>query len=385
MTRWLERFRAFNADWNDLPRRLLWIVVLIGCLFLVLLAFPYVAPFVLAMLFAWILDPAIRFLTSRLGDNKLVRGIISGVFVLLLATLVIVFLFILVGRVFEEFKGLVIAMPGWITSASGNVIAWVEGLDLDWPILENGVEQAFVQLLSEATAMLTSLASRAASLVARGALRAASLLPESILFVVLTLMGTFYMCADKERIFGYLRSLLPDKYKARTNLFRASILRAVLGQIRAALIMLLVTFLELSAGFLLMGMDYAILLALVIALLDALPVIGAGLFLIPMALYGIIVGNTMLAVGAGLIYLTTIIVRQLLEPRIIGRQLGLYPLATMMAMYAGLKAMGFLGMLLGPLMLLLCKVALTADTGESPAPPARKLLFPKLSRKRKDG
>ena len=109
----------------------------------------------------------------------------------------------------------------------------------------------------------------------------------------------------------------------------------------------------------------AVLLALFIAVLDALPVIGAGLFLIPMMLYGIIVGDAGMAVGFGLIYLMTIVVRQLLEPRLIGRQLGLYPLATMMAMYAGLQAMGFLGMLLGPLMLLLCKVALTADVNKA--------------------
>ena len=365
MSRWGDKLRDFNAEWNDLPRRLAYIVLLLACLFAVIWVFPYVAPFVLAAVFAWIIEPVVRFVSRRFSDRKLVRGIAAGIMVVLLASLVSALLFLLVTRVLDEIGALASALPGWVATASEQLIAWIENLDLDWPVLQDGVEDALLRLLSEATSTLTSLASRLASLVARAAWRTASLLPEAVLFVVFTLMGTFYMSADPQRIFSFLRSLLPEKYRQRSIVYKASILRAVLGQLRAALILLMVTAAELVCGFLLMGMDYAVLLALFIAVLDALPVIGAGLFLIPMMLYGIIVGDAGMAVGFGLIYLMTIVVRQLLEPRLIGRQLGLYPLATMMAMYAGLQAMGFLGMLLGPLMLLLCKVALTADVNKA--------------------
>lgn len=382
MQRFQETLKAFNAEWNDLPRRLMWIVILIGCLFVALFAFPYLAPFILAAVFAWVINPAVNFFTRLFGGKKGVRSIVSAVFVLVLASLVLLLLFVLIGRVFGEIRNLAIALPGWISTASSDVIAWVEGLDFDWPALESGLEEAFLRVLSDAASMLTSLATRAASYVARGALYAASALPQTILFIVLTLMGTFYMSMDKDRIFTFLRSLLPEKYKARSTLYRASILRAILGQLRAGFIMLGVTFTELCIGFLLMRLDYAILFALIIAVLDALPVIGAGLFLIPMCLYGIVFGNPALAVGSGLIYLMTIIVRQLLEPRLIGRQLGLYPLATMMAMYAGLHAFGFLGMLLGPLMLLLCKVALTADIDDATEAATVKPMLGNLRRKK---
>ena len=379
----MDKLRAFNTEWNDLPRRLVWIVVIIGCLLLLLLAFPYVAPFVLAAVFAWMIDPAVRFLTRLVGGSKAARNVFSALFVLLLVTAVTVIVFLLVNRVFSEIRALALALPGWFTQASGDVLAWLEGLELDWPIFSEGVETAVLRLLADATSMITSALSGAAAFVARSAIRTASFLPQGILFVVLTLMGTFYMSSDKERIFGFLRSLLPEKHRQRSNMFRASILRAVLGQIRAALIMLVVTFTELAVGFLLMKLDYAILFALVIAVLDALPVIGAGLFLIPMCIYGIVVGNVTLAVGAGLVYLMTIVVRQLLEPRIIGKQLGLYPLATMMAMYAGLHAMGFLGMILGPLILLLCKVALTANPDDATTAATHKPLFRKPSKREK--
>lgn len=387
MEKWKERLRTFNESWNDLPRRLLWIVGMVVCLFAMLHLFRFVAPFVIAALFAWIIDPAVRFLTRILGGSKVVRGILSALFVILLSSLIIFLLLVLIGQLFEEGKALALALPGWVSNASSQLIAWIESIDWNWLVVDAELEETLLQLLSELTTMLTSLATRVASVVARGAWRTASLVPQAVLFVVLTLMGTFYMSADKERIFGFLRSLLPERLRARSNVFRASILRAVLTQLRASLIMLLVTFAEISVGFLIMGLDYAVLLGLIIALLDALPVIGAGLFLIPMCLYGIVFGDLTFALGGGLIYLMTIVVRQLLEPRIIGRQLGLYPLATMMAMYAGMQAVGVLGLILGPITMLLCKVALTAPPSEDEEaqPPKPAFKWPSMKRKAAGG
>ncbi len=372
MNRFIEWIKAFNAEWNDLPRRLLWIVIMIGCLYVVLIALPYVFPFVLAAVFAWIINPAVTAVARLFGNKKAARSIASIVFVVLLASLVITLTLLLVGRIFEEARALTIALPSWVGTASRDVITWFEGLNLDWlesaGVMRDTITDTVMRMLSDLTSMLSSTATRIASTAARIAWQAMGFLPQAIVFIVLTLMGTYYMSADKERIFAFLKGLLPEKHRVRSNMYRAGILRAVLAQLRAAMIMLLVTFGELSIGFLAMGMDYAVLLALIIAVLDALPVIGAGLFLIPMTIYGIATGNLVLAVGSGLIYVTTIVVRQLMEPRLIGRQLGLYPLATMMAMYAGLHALGFLGMLIGPAMLLLCRVALTADTGGEVAP-----------------
>ncbi len=360
MNRFTDWLRTFNEDWNDLPRRLLWIVGMFAVLALILLVFPYIAPFALAALFAWMLDPVVRFATKLLGGSRAVRGIVSGVLVSLLAGLVIFLLLVLTGRVFEELKALASALPGWINDISTAVSAWIDGLNPDIGLAEVGVQEALLRLLAEATSMLTTIASQLASTAARFAIRTAGMLPKGILFTVLMLVGTFYMSADKERVWKYIRSLLPEKYAKRSSEVRTSILRAVLSQLRAAMIMMAVIFGELSVGFMVMGLDYAILFALIIAVLDALPVLGAGLFLIPMFIYGLAFGQVSLAVGGAVLYLLTIFLRQLLEPRIIGRQLGLYPLATMMAMYAGLHAMGFLGMLLGPMMLLLCKVVFTA-------------------------
>lgn len=375
MNRFWDFIRRINEDWNDLPKKLLLIVCLIAVLFLALYAFPYVAPFALAAVFAWMIEPLVRKTTELFGGKKIVRVVSSAVFVAILAGLVIVLLTIFFGRVIKEIGSLASFLPGWVGDMSAVVIDWVQNLDLDFGMIDNSsLEQTVMRLLSDATSMITSMATRLASTVARGAFQAASFLPQGILFVVLTLMGTFYMTADKDRVMSFLSSLLPEKHRQRSNAFRSSILRAIFSQIRAALVMMLILFAIMTVGFLLMGLDYAVLLALIIAVLDALPVLGAGLFLLPMFLYGLLVGNATLAIGSVLIYLAGIVIRQFVEPRIIGHQLGLHPLATMMAMYAGLIAMGFIGMILGPTTLLLCKVALSARP-ESVLPNAKEPLI----------
>jgi len=322
---------------------------------------PYVAPFVVAALFAWMIEPLMRFVTRRLGDRKIIRIFAAAFFVLTLAAGILFLLFVFFSRIGTEISTLARVLPGWVRSVSSEATGWIESLSLDWTMIDTGVEEALRSVLREATALLTSLASRMAATVARIALQTASLLPQGVLFVILALLGTFYMCADRHRVIGYFQRSLPERLRHKLSEFRASALRAILSQFRAAMIMLCISFGVMSAGFLLMGFEYAILFAVIIALIDALPVLGSGLFLIPMFLYGLVTQDATLAIGSPLIYLIMIAARNFVEPRVIGRSLGLHPLATMMALYAGLVTRGFIGMLLGPTFLLLCKIALSAQ------------------------
>ena len=118
---------------------------------------------------------------------------------------------------------------------------------------------------------------------------------------------------------------------------------------------MLVTFLILTAAFLLLRIDYAVLLALIISFVDALPVLGVGTVLIPWALVMLISGNTSLAFGLVASYCTVCVTHSGLEPKLVGSQLGLHPVATLLAMYVGFCAVGILGMILFPIILITVK------------------------------
>ena len=362
MIEWWERVKRFNCEMNRLPQKILWILMLIAGVGFALWIFPYVAPFAVAALLAWILNPLVRLITRGLGGNKTVRKIIAAVLVAMVGVLLFFLIMIVAGKLVSELAQATKELPGWIASASAWMKEQIENADIQWSLFDTNAENMLLDTLSKVSSSLSSSASSLATMVARGAWRTAALVPQTVLFVVLTFLGLFYMCADPELIVSFFRRQLPMRLRKRSEVIGSSLTRAVMTQVRAALIMMVVTFVLLTVGFILIGLHYALLFAVIIAVLDALPVIGAGLFLIPGAVYGFVIGDVRMGIGFAVLYLLVIGIRQLLEPRIIGRHLGLNPLATMVAMYAGLRAFGFIGMLLGPLTLMLGKIAFSTGS-----------------------
>lgn len=129
--------------------------------------------------------------------------------------------------------------------------------------------------------------------------------------------------------------------------------------------MFLLTFGELFLGLLLLRERYAFLLAFLIALMDILPVLGVGTALLPWAIFRLLGGNTWGGVGLILLYAVITVVRQITEPHLVGKSIGLHPLVTLFAFFAGMKLFGFAGIFLGPIAALLIKAIFFA---EKPAP-----------------
>ncbi len=368
MQNWSQKFRDFNQSMNDLPRKSLYVAIVLALAFLVGWSIPYLFPFYLAAVFAWLMEPMVRLLTKLLGNFKISRKIASGVSVVLLFGIVLSVTIILFTKLIIEAEALIRNLPAWASYAVGEISNWLNNLDISWELISpeaiNFINDALTNLGQQAARYATQLASSLATY----ALNFSMSVPEIVLAIVLTLMGTFYMTGDREAIFSFIRTQLPEKVLSKGNTVKASLFKAVFGQLRAALIMLLITSIELIICFHIIGIDYALLLALFVALADALPVIGAGLFLIPLSIYGFFIGDIWLGLGMAATYLLTIIVRQILEPRIVGKQLGLHPLATMIAMFVGLKMIGFIGMLLGPMLMLIIRAVLTEVDSQKAAP-----------------
>ncbi|MBR6709757.1 MAG: sporulation integral membrane protein YtvI, partial [Clostridia bacterium] len=368
-----ERFETLNRDFNDLPRRLIWVAALLLALLLLVVSFRYIAPFVIGFAVALMIEPLVRLLTPVAQKIRLGRTAASLVTVLLVYGILIFLVVFLVNQVFTGVQALMPMIVKWVRSASAALSGWVASIET----LElNGVsEDMLLRIGQEITRMLDQLGANAASFaidkilpIAGYAMSTALSVSQVVLFSILSIASTFYFSSDREKIGRGIAKYMPDRMKARVEQLRGGVIQAVFGQLRATLVMFVVTAFELSVGFGIMGLDYAVLLALVIALLDALPVIGAGLVLIPMAIYGFVFGPIGLGIGSAVMYLVTIVVRQIVEPRVIGKQFGLHPLLTMIAMYVGYMVMNFMGMLLGPILALLCKAVFAGDSDETDPP-----------------
>ena len=170
---------------------------------------------------------------------------------------------------------------------------------------------------------------------------------------------------------GYFERTVPVRVMQRFRMIKGGVFTAIFGQVKAQMFISFVLMLIIIAGLVILGKPYALLLGILIGIADVLPVIGAGLFLNSWAIGALVVGDYYTAIGLFIIYLVTITVRQIIEPRIVGKQLGLYPLVTMISMFAGFQSIGALGLIAGPMVANICRVVLDADAGKlgRPQPP----------------
>ncbi len=377
MEDFLKRLNKWNIKLNDIPRRLTLVALVLGICYVVVKLLPLCWPFVLALLFAMLMEPLVRrfrhfFAKIRIG-NRLAT--IMG--------MVIVFGLLgwgiraVAGRLIQELVQLakLLSMSSTWQSLSNQITGWITSLNSQYAdIMPVDLTSVINSVLTEVKNTLMPLANQ----ILRGVLTTATSVPAIILSVVLTIMGTYYLSSDRGRIFAFFQRTFPAEMIRKSVLLKRDIFKALFGQIRAQLLVSLMITVVVMLGLVLQQEPYWLLIGFLIGLADALPVLGAGLFLIPWSIVGFVMGNTTTGIGMALLYLAVVVVRQIAEPRIVGKSLGLYPLATMMAMFAGLQITGnVLGLLLGPVLLNLLKVVLRADSQADvpPEPPRLKLTF----------
>lgn len=168
----------------------------------------------------------------------------------------------------------------------------------------------------------------------------------SVLFgFLITVVASVYFARDFAAVKAFVKSVFSEKVYADfvkiKNLFFADILKIVKGYALLAVI----TFAELFMGLLFVNAENAILYAAVIALIDALPVLGTGAVLIPWSVISIISGNVTNGIILAIIYIVVTVVRNIIEPKVLGNKLGIPPILSLLALFIGLKLFGFLGML----------------------------------------
>lgn len=178
---------------------------------------------------------------------------------------------------------------------------------------------------------------------------AAKNIPAVLLGVFTTVFTTFFLLKEGNSIFNLIRNFFGEKVcnfflKAKNTFFNAAA-----AFIKAQLIIEGIIFIILLCGFLMLKINYSFTLALITALVDAVPVFGTGAILIPMAIFNFLAGKTSLAWGILILYGTALLARQLCEPKIVGKKLGIHPLATIFSIYVGMKLFGVLGLLLAPI------------------------------------
>lgn len=174
-------------------------------------------------------------------------------------------------------------------------------------------------------------------------------LPDVLLFAVTAVLSSFMLCARLPELKKWVKSKLPLRWRMHLHRLRKQLREVLSSWFKAQLKLLVLTFGIVTAGLLFLRLPFALLLGAIIAVVDALPVLGAGVILLPWGTVLLLQGDTQRGLALVLLYGITALTRTAMEPRLVGRQLGLNPLMTLLAIYAGFKLCGIAGMLLFPI------------------------------------
>ena len=218
-----------------------------------------------------------------------------------------------------------------------------------------GLRSWLEALLDGLSAQLAELLESMGQRCLRAVTAAAAALPQAVLFCATTLLAVLFTAGSYPRIRAFLRRQLPEDRLRQARGVKADLLATLGKWCKAQCILLGVTFCELLTGFLLLRQGYALLLAALIAVIDALPVFGTGTVLVPWGALCLLTGNVPKGLGLLALYGVISLVRSVLEPKIMAAQVDLPPLAALAAMYVGFCAFGVAGMVLCPMALLFVK------------------------------
>jgi sporulation integral membrane protein YtvI len=188
--------------------------------------------------------------------------------------------------------------------------------------------------------------------VAKSALNTVSSIPNLVIILLLALFIAYFISKDMLLFKAKIGSWMPTGVRQKGQVVYGDLTAAVGGYIRGQAILITITAIQSLAGLLILGVPYAFSLALLAAFLDILPLLGTGTLYVPWAIFALVTGDAKLGIGLLIIYALIVLVRQVMEPRILAGTIGLDPLAMLIIMYAGYKASGFIGLLLAPFILI---------------------------------
>ncbi|MBR5535463.1 MAG: sporulation integral membrane protein YtvI [Clostridia bacterium] len=217
----------------------------------------------------------------------------------------------------------------------------------------------FTDLLENLSVSLSGLSSTIVETISSATINFVRHIPGILIAFVFSILASYFLIRDRRKVKRSLSSILGTGLSARLSEVKLYLSEAVFAYIKAQSILMSITFVEVFIGLSILNVRYSFLFAIMIALIDAIPVFGTGTIVIPWALYHLITGNFPMAIGLLVIYAVCLVVRQFLEPKILSSQIGVHPLVTLLAMYVGYRLIGIFGMILGPVTALVTKNILT--------------------------
>lgn len=313
--------------------------VLLGIYLIIRFVAPYLMPFIIAAVVAFLIDPAVNLLERK---GRIPRGLATFLVLGLVVLFVGFFIVVGIAQIQAELSNLRQNLPQYS--------AWLTG---ELQSIVNELGEVFSALPTPVTDFIGSntkqLANKATDLV-NSAVTFVAEIPNLLAVLIVSTLATYFISKDKTKVTSFFFEFLPERQRLSARRMEYQIMGTVVRLIRAQLLIMTIMALMTIVGLSILRVDYAWLIGLFVGVLDILPMIGVATFLLPWGLYAIFTGK----VGFGLALLVLLgielLIRQIVEAKVVGKSIGVHPLATLLSLYLGYRLFGFAGFFIGPIL-----------------------------------
>jgi len=304
----------------------------------------FFGPFVVGWIVSMIANPLVKFLESKV---KLLRKHSSAIIIIIVIAAIMGVLYLIFSVLFREAKQLAGDLPNIVKQLEiqlNNISVKIQDISNNMP---QSVQQFIDNILENINENLTEFEPRIDLFTISGASNLAQNIASFFLDLIITILSAYFFIVKRDEILALFKKFLPDSVVKGWNFIYNNFTKAVGGYFKAQFKIMIVLTVIMFIGFEILRVSYSILLALAIAFLDFLPVFGTGAVLWPWALIDMLSGNYFRAIGLVVIYLICQIVKQVLQPKMVGDSIGISPLSTLIFLYIGYKLKGVIGMIIG--------------------------------------
>ncbi len=320
--------------------------ILSGALYLLKLF----APFIIAYLISIIANPLADKLQKYL---KLPRGITAVLVIVFIVGIAGGIITAIVWRLVSEIKSIYQQFPEIYESMVALIESIEESFADVYKRLSPDLQKAFDTVVNNVETGLAGIINDNYRPVMQGAGNVAKSLPSIFISIIVFILALFFTVSNGHNIKESIIKLFPEKLVQGYSNVKKEIKKYLGGYVRAQLIIMAIAFVIIVTGLTILKVPHAFLIAMGIALLDALPFFGSGAVLLPWSLISFITSDLRMGIGLLIIYLAVIFTRQMVEPKIVSSKIGINPILTLMSMYLGFKIFSIGGMILGPVCLML--------------------------------
>ena len=302
----------------------------------------YFLPFTIGWFLSFIARPMVTWLENRL---KIVKKFGSAITIVFVLALCVGLIYLIISGLWGEIKALIYKAPALFHELEeGLTKIGNRGNELS-NLLPDAVSSSWSSMLTSLERTAGDLVSKISEPTVEAAGSVAKSIPSAFVGVIVTFLAAYFFTAQKDEVLIWAKRVTPDPIVNRMTMVMDNLKYAVGGYFKAQFKIMGVVFIILVIGFSLLKLRFAVLIALVTAMLDFLPFFGTGTVMWPWMLYKVMVGDYRTALFLAIIYATTQVTRQLIQPKLVGDSIGLNPIYTLFLLYMGYKVGGIIAMI----------------------------------------